>query len=59
MGLWQSYKNLGKKTRIVLGLTGIVIGLSGPTIMSLIVEGPSYPDKTESDKGAATNEGKK
>lgn len=55
MGLWQNYKNLGKRTRIVLGLAGIIIGFSGPTIMSWIVEGADNTDKIESDKGTATN----
>jgi len=39
MGAWQSYKRLSKSHRLILGFLGIGIGLSGPTLLSWIVEG--------------------
>lgn len=39
MGIWQSYKSLSKRQRLLLGLIGIGIGLSGPTVLSWVIEG--------------------
>lgn len=32
-GFWQSYKRLPRRHKIALGIFGMVIGLSGPTLM--------------------------
>lgn len=53
MGIWQTYKRLGKRPRLIMGLLGIGIGLSGPTLLSWIVEGKQpniQPESTDTQQ---------
>lgn len=38
VGLWQSYKRLPRKQRIIMGLFGMTVGLFGPQVMSLLMQ---------------------
>lgn len=38
MGFFQSYKNLTKSQKIIVGLIGVVVGLSGPYLMEPLCE---------------------
>ena len=38
MGFFQSYKNLTKSQKIIVGLLGVAVGLSGPYVMEPLGE---------------------
>ena len=49
MGFWSSYKRLPRSQRILLGLTGIVIGWYGPSWMTYLVQDPGLLVKPKRD----------
>lgn len=44
---WQSYKRLPRRYKITLGIVGILLGLSGPTLMDKLT---NFLDKVDSYK---------
>lgn len=56
MGVWQSYKKLSKSHRLILGFLGIGIGLSGPTLLSWIIEGKKPNNELQTTESTGTKE---
>lgn len=48
MGFFDSYKRLPRRTRIILGVVGIIIGLAGPYFLPIA----PLKEKTEENKDA-------
>ena len=46
-GLWQTYRSLPRRQRVVLGILGITVGIVGPHLMPLLAK----PNKTAEEPG--------